>query len=121
MTQHHPERPPHLPMSREPPHDAGRLAEGGCVSLEGELDAVRARSRAALGENERRVLDDAVERLRMMQIAEHALAPGDILPDFALPDAQGRTHTSEAYLARGPLVLGRGRHFGLGLLAADPK
>jgi peroxiredoxin len=76
------------------------------VSLKDELDAVRARSRAALDENERRVLDEAVERLRMLQIAEHALAPGDVLPDFALPDAQGRVHTSEAYLERGPLVLG---------------
>jgi peroxiredoxin len=76
------------------------------VSLKDELDAVRARSRAALDEKDRRVLDDAVERLRMMQIAEHALAPGDILPDFALPDAKGRVHTSETYLERGPLVLG---------------
>lgn len=76
------------------------------MTLKDELDAVRARSRAALDAGERRVLDEALERLRMLQIAEHALAPGDVLPDFALPDAQGQLHAGEAYLERGPLVLG---------------
>lgn len=76
------------------------------MGLNDELAALRAAYRASLEERERRVLEDAVERLRMMQIAEHALAPGDVLPDFALPDPQGRAHTSDASLGHGPLVLG---------------
>ncbi|MFL5336140.1 MAG: peroxiredoxin-like family protein, partial [Geminicoccaceae bacterium] len=45
-----------------------------------------------------------VERLRMLQLAEHGLAVGDLLPEFTLPDTDGALVSSDALLARGPLV-----------------
>ena len=37
--------------------------------------------------------------------ASHALKVGDTLPDFLLPDADGRLHSSEQLRRNGPLVL----------------
>ena len=75
------------------------------MSLQDELDAVRAASVARHDPHLRAIFDAAVERLRMAQIAEHALGVGDVLPDLDLPDAAGRRFRSEEILARGPLVL----------------
>jgi peroxiredoxin len=50
-------------------------------------------------------LEQAAIRLEMLQIAEHGLHTGDMLPDLALPDAAGALHRGEELLARGPLVL----------------
>ena len=41
----------------------------------------------------------------MLQIVEQGLQVGDPLPEFALPDTDGVTITSEALLARGPLAV----------------
>ena len=47
-----------------------------------------------------RDLEDAIERLRMLQLVEQGLAVGDVLPDFAArPD--GRIVASEELLAAG--------------------
>ena len=40
----------------------------------------------------------------MLQLAEHGLAVGDLLPEFALPDTDGTLVSSGALLARGALV-----------------
>lgn len=75
------------------------------MTLRDRLTELREQSRQSLDEAEREAVDATIERLRMQQLAEHALAEGDYLPDFALPDPAGRVVTSEALLARGPLVL----------------
>lgn len=75
------------------------------MNLRDQLDRLRVELRGSLDPADRRVLSDTIERLRMMQITEHALVAGDVLPDFALPDATGRLVTSDDLLARGPLVL----------------
>jgi peroxiredoxin len=75
------------------------------VSLDDELRSVRAASLGRLDPAEREGLREAIERLRMRQLAEHGPAVGDTLPDFALPDAAGRVVTSGELLDRGPLVL----------------
>jgi peroxiredoxin len=75
------------------------------MKLEERLAEIRAGVAAALGPSDQRVLDQAVERLCMMQIAEGGLAPGDQLPDFTLPGIDGEQVASGTLLARGPLVL----------------
>ena len=60
---------------------------------------------AELPERDRRDFEDELDRLRMMRVAEEALALGDVLPDFALKDVTGALRTSHEFLDRGPLVL----------------
>jgi hypothetical protein len=43
--------------------------------------------------------------LRDTDVASHALKVGDTAPDFLLPDADGRLHSSEQLRRNGPLVL----------------
>ena len=50
-------------------------------------------------------LEDAIERLRMLQLVEQGLTVGDVLPDFRLPDTGGRVVASEDLLAAGPLAV----------------
>jgi peroxiredoxin len=60
---------------------------------------------AVLSPGDRATVEDELDRLRMLRIAEDGLGVGDYLPDFALEDAAGRTWTSGELLDRGPLVL----------------
>jgi peroxiredoxin len=75
------------------------------VTLNDDLQAIRAMSKASLDPADWAGLAATIEQLRMLQIAEHSLAVGEVLPDFALPDASGRVVTSDELLDRGPLVL----------------
>jgi peroxiredoxin len=75
------------------------------MTLQDELDQVASRLRQALEPAELKELDEAIDRLRMLQIVEQGLMVGDVLPDFALPDTNGRIVTSDELLARGPLAL----------------
>jgi peroxiredoxin len=75
------------------------------VSLDDELSSIRAAGLGRLDPAEWEGLRDAIERLRMRQLAEHGPQVGDTLPDFALPDAAGRVVASGELLDRGPLVL----------------
>jgi peroxiredoxin len=60
---------------------------------------------AGLSTRDRTDYEDELDRLRMMRVAEEAIAVGDMLPDFALRDAAGSARTSHQFLDRGPLVL----------------
>ena len=75
------------------------------MTLQDDLARRRREIRAALSDAEARTLEAALERLRMLQIAEHAPAIGDPFPDFELEDASGTAWRSEALLACGPLVV----------------
>ncbi len=75
------------------------------MSLKRELDRLRARIRDTLSPGQQEAIGRTVEQLRMLQLVEHSLAPGDMLPDFALPDSHGELVESRSLLERGPLVL----------------
>jgi len=75
------------------------------MTLQDELDQVASQLRRALSPGELEELDDAIDRVRMLQLVEEGLAVGDVLPDFALSDSHGRIVTSDELLARGPLAL----------------
>ena len=81
---------------------SGRLRS---VSLRHELDRIRAAIRDTLSPAQKEAIGRTVERLRMLQLVEHSLAVGDVLPDFALPDSHGDLVESRSLLERGPLVL----------------
>ncbi|HMR34120.1 MAG TPA: peroxiredoxin-like family protein [Geminicoccaceae bacterium] len=74
------------------------------MSLEEKLAAVRQATAQKLSAESRRTIAETIERNRMLQLAEQSLRVGDVLPDFALPDTEGRIVTSGELLDRGPLV-----------------
>jgi peroxiredoxin len=74
-------------------------------SLPQALIELSRRHMAELSERDRRDVEDEIDRLRMMRVAEEGLALGDLLPDFALKDVTGTIRTSQEFLDRGPLVL----------------
>jgi peroxiredoxin len=73
--------------------------------LEDQLSRCRIEVQASLTPADWLVLQEAIERLRMMQVADHALRVGDALPEFTLPDTDGLMVSSEALLDRGPLAV----------------
>ena len=73
------------------------------MSLEDELSQIRAAARddAPL----QAAYQDLLRRLDQAETGERALKPGDAIPAFLLPDAEGRLVASDDLLARGPLVI----------------
>ena len=53
----------------------------------------------------RAAYDEFLERLDAGQVAAQAIKPGDTMPGFLLPNAEGRLIDSPGLLARGPLVV----------------
>jgi peroxiredoxin len=64
-----------------------------------------ARLRREVGAPFRSLYDELVNRLTQAATAEGALKAGDVFPEFALPDADGRFALSSELLQRGPLVV----------------
>lgn len=87
------------------------LGPGACdfSSMEEDMLKQRLAARRAQIEHEfpefGAAYDRLVETLGARNVGATALATGDMLPDFALPDAEGRLRTSADLLAQGPLVL----------------
>ncbi len=50
-------------------------------------------------------VDDLVARLREHDVGENAPQPGDKMPDFVLPDEQGRLVSLERLLEKGPVAV----------------
>lgn len=75
------------------------------MKLRDELARQREWLRNGVGEADRLLVGRSLERNRMLQLAEHSLAAGDMLPDFRLPDAAGREVASDTLLDGSTLVL----------------
>jgi peroxiredoxin len=65
------------------------------------LAALRSRQTAET----REAYEDFLQRLDTGQIAKEVAKPGDRMPDFLLPSAEGRLVSSAELLARGPLII----------------
>src|SRR5262245_38416755 len=76
----------------------------GGMSLRDELEAER-RSLVQRRPELAVVYDDVVAHLARTGVAGGSLKAGDRMPDFMLPNAEGRLIASDELLARGPLVL----------------
>jgi peroxiredoxin len=69
------------------------------------LNKVRSELLADLNDADRKAYIGLVDWLRKTDVASHALQVGDRAPDFLLPDAYGRLHSSEQLRGEGPLVV----------------
>lgn len=81
------------------------------MTLQNELDQITMNTRALVQPERLAAGEHAVQELFASGIEQHILPVGARAPRFALPDAQGRTVSSEDLLALGPLILNffRGR------------
>ena len=75
------------------------------MALQDKLDAYKAEFVTRVPESKQAVMRQATESLNASGILDGTIKLGDILPAFSLPNQDGETVTSEALLAKGPLVI----------------
>ncbi|MEE8301697.1 MAG: hypothetical protein V3S24_04590 [Candidatus Tectomicrobia bacterium] len=75
------------------------------MSLQQQLDEVRAKSGGRIPADKRAIMEQATEELRQSGMANRSLDIGDTMPAFELSNATGTTVRSADLLARGPLVV----------------
>ena len=75
------------------------------LSLIKTLNQVRSKLLAGFSDMDREAYTNLVDWLRKTDVASGALRVGDTAPDFLLPDAHGRLHSSEELRGEGPLVV----------------
>nr|UXE45899.1 hypothetical protein Hi04_10k_c5418_00022 [uncultured bacterium] len=73
------------------------------MSLEDELSQLR--TELQTDEKLQIAYRDLLSRLGRAETGEQALRPGNAMPSFVLPDAEGRLVASDELLAKGPLVV----------------
>jgi peroxiredoxin len=73
------------------------------MPLEDELSRLRIEQK--VDEKLQHAYRDLLDRLGRAETGERALKPGDRMPSFLLPDAEGRLVASDELLAKGPLVV----------------
>lgn len=81
------------------------------MALTEKLDAIREAGKTRIPPAARAVMERSIEDLRASGIMSRIARVGQPAPNFALPDAGGRTVTLAELRARGPVVLSfyRGR------------
>lgn len=75
------------------------------MKLSDELAARAERARQNRPAATQTIMDEAERALRDSGILKQALAPGQAMPRFSLPNALGRSVDIEALLSQGPLVI----------------
>lgn len=75
------------------------------MSLEDTLRGTRERLAKRIPPDKAAIMHRATEELRASGIVDRVTKVGSKLPDFALPNADGREVRSADLLAEGPLVL----------------
>jgi hypothetical protein len=75
------------------------------MSLEEKLSAIREGAKKMIPAEHLAVMGQATEKLRGSGILRGVIKVGDALPPFELKNARGVAVTSQALLAKGPLVL----------------
>lgn len=81
------------------------------MTLEARLAATREASAKRIPPELQAIMHDATERLRNSGILNGVVKPGDVAPQFALQDQNGRTVALSALLASGPVVISLFRGF----------
>lgn len=81
------------------------------MSLQEQLDALRAQSKSRIPVEAQAVMQRSVDELRASGIMARVPKVGDRAPDFTLPNAGGQGISLGGLLARGPAVVSfyRGR------------
>lgn len=75
------------------------------MALQDRLDAYKAGFLEKVPPEKAALMQRATQELQQSGLADRALKTGDRLPDFDLPDPEGKIVRSADLLARGPLVL----------------
>jgi peroxiredoxin len=75
------------------------------LSLAQQLEELTTKLRALVPAERLAVIEEEVERLKQVAIAEGALKRGDTAPAFGIPDGDGMVWRSEDLLRNGPMVL----------------
>ncbi len=75
------------------------------MTLQEELNALKARSEARIPEEKRAIMHQATEELEKSGLKEKVLKVGDRAPDFSLKDTQDSLVSLGSLLERGPVVL----------------
>jgi len=81
------------------------------MSLQEKLDRIREGAKARIPAPMYETMTQAIAELAASGQAARAVKVGDQMPSFTLPSVSGRQITSDALLARGPLIVSfyRGR------------
>lgn len=81
------------------------------MSLQEQLDALRAQSQTRIPPEAQAVMRHSVEDVRASGILSRVPKVGDRAPDFTLPNAAGQPVSLAGLLAKGPVVVSfyRGR------------
>jgi peroxiredoxin len=77
----------------------------GDAPVREELDELREKSSENASPDRIRIQEQGIEEVRKSGVIEKALKVGDRAPDFALPDATGKTVKLSELLSRGPVVV----------------
>jgi len=75
------------------------------MTLQEQLDAIRAQGRAKRPPEWQAVMDRALDELKRSGLAEHSLKVGARAPGFALPNGSGQLVRSVDLLTKGSLVV----------------
>jgi len=75
------------------------------MSLTEELTDLRQRGAESMPTRLKNALTDEIEDLTRSGVADRSRGVGDLVADFQLLDALGRSHLLSNYLANGPVVL----------------
>ena len=75
------------------------------MKLKDEIKAFNEEALANIPPETIDVMVKAAKELAGSDIVNRALAKGDTMPPFSLPDATGKNVSSEELLAKGPLVI----------------
>ena len=81
------------------------------MTLEAKLAATREASAKRIPPDLQVIMHDATERLRQSGILNGVVKPGEVAPQFALEDQNGRKVALSAMLASGPVVISLFRGF----------
>ncbi len=73
------------------------------VTLNDQLKLMREASKAS--PEQKKVMEEAAEKLRKSHLAEKALKVGNTMPDFSLPNASGKKIQLSSLLKKGPVVI----------------
>ncbi len=81
------------------------------MSLQEQLDELRAKSKTRIPPETQAVMQRSIDELRASGILSRAPKVGDRAPDFTLPNAAGQPVSLAGLLAKGPVVVSfyRGR------------
>lgn len=82
-----------------------RAQEPGDAPVRKQLDEFRAKSSKSAPPERLRSYEQGIEQVRKSGVLEKALKVGDRAPDFALPNASGKTVRLSELLSRGPVVV----------------